>query len=234
MSILRWGSDLLAMVYPRLCEVCGNPLVTGERHICLHCRLSMPLARISDFSFNELHRRMAAPGVPVCNAAAYFVYTRGGDYAKLIHAAKYYGRPAVARYLAHEFALSLRSAGFFDGITEIVPVPIHFRKRLRRGFNQTEYIARGISCVAGLPVNLDVLSMRRGHSSQTHKSVFERWTNTIDIYSADPDTISPGSHILLVDDVMTTGATMLSCARAVLSAGPAVRISVLTLALTGD
>ena len=232
MSLLRWGGDLLAMVYPRLCEVCGRPLVAGERHICLHCRLSMPLARISDFNFNELHRRMAAPGVPVCRAASMFIYTRGGDYARLIHAAKYYGRPSVARYLAREFASSLLPAGFFDGITVIVPVPVHFGKRLRRGFNQTEYIARGIADVTALPVSLRLLSMTRGHSTQTHKSVFQRWLNTIDVYTADPDAVSPGSHILLVDDVMTTGATMLSCAGAVLRACPSVRISVLTLALT--
>ncbi|MDE7471304.1 MAG: ComF family protein [Paramuribaculum sp.] len=234
MSLWRWGSDLLAMIYPRLCEVCGRPLVAGERHICLHCRLDMPIVHISDFSFNELHRRMAAPGVPVCRAASMFTYTRGGDYARLIHAAKYYGRPVVARYLARELSASLMPAGFFEDMTDIVPVPIHFSKRLRRGFNQTEYIARGVADITSLPVNLKLLSMSRGHSTQTHKSVFERWLNTIDIYTADMDAVSPGSHILLVDDVMTTGATMLSCAEAVIRACPTVRISVLTLALTGN
>lgn len=234
MGLKEWGADLLAMVYPRLCEVCGEPLVRTESVMCLHCRLAMPRVRISDYEFNEMHRRVAAPGVPVERAAAYFIYAKGGDYSRLIHAAKYHGRPSVGRYLAAEFAGRLVDKGFFGGIDCIVPVPVYLFKRLRRGYNQTEDIARGISGVTGIAVDARILNASRGHSSQTHRSGFERWLNTVDVFEADGNRLARRSHILIVDDVMTTGATLLACARAVVEANPSVKISLLTLGLTGD
>ncbi len=234
MGLKAWGQDLLAMVYPRLCEVCDRPLVRGEDVICLHCRMSMPAVYLTDFDFNELHRRMASPGVPIHRAAACFEYHKEGDYAKLIHAAKYHGRPNVGRMLALEFAQQLESKGFFDGNEVIVPVPLHPLKRLRRGYNQTEYIAHGISDATGLPVDVHVLKTTRTHSSQTRKGVFDRWINTVGGYDADARQLAGVVSVLLVDDVITSGSTLLSCAKALLKASPGLRISVLTLGMTCD
>ena len=113
----------------------------------------------------------------------------------------------------------------------IVPVPLHILKKLRRGYNQTDYIAGAISRSTGIPVE-QALVCRRRHSSQTRRTPFERWVNARDTYSVSPDAELAGKHILIVDDVITTGATLLSCAEAIHTAFPSARISVLSLAVT--
>ena len=113
----------------------------------------------------------------------------------------------------------------------IVSVPLHLLKKLRRGYNQTDYIAGAVSRSTGIPMK-HALICRRRHSSQTRRTSFERWRNARDTYTVSPDADLSGKHILIVDDVITTGATLLSCAEAIHAAFPSARISVLSLAVT--
>lgn len=228
-----WLSDLLSTVYPDLCEVCGRPLVQGESIMCLHCRTGMPLLAYKPDEFSEMLQRIASPGVPVERAAAYFRYTSGGTYSKLIYATKYHGRPWVGERLARELAEKLLPQGFFDDIDALVPVPMHFVKKMRRGYNQTEEIVRGVASATSLPV-VTALKSQRGHDTQTHKGAFARWLNAENIYAAREVRLRGLRHVLVVDDVMTTGSTILSCIKALRAVRPDLRVSVLTLGLTGD
>ena len=229
-KIKRCVSDVLEMVFPAVCEVCGRALIDGEQLMCMHCRHDMPRTRVHLQPSNEIHHRLAAVGIPINKAAAYFYYVRDNPYAMLIQRAKYNSRPSIDFALGADFARELALDDFFDGIDVVQPVPMHWLKKLRRGYNQAEIICRGISSVTGIPVadNLKAAS----HSTQTRKNAFQRLINVSGIISPCRIDEIAGRHVLLVDDVITTGATLLSAARALLSADPAITLSVLSLAIT--
>lgn len=225
-----WFSDLLRIVFPDVCEVCGSSLVRGEEVICLKCDMNMPRTRVHNDSFNIIHERLAGK-TPIERAAGYFYYYRESDYAAIIHNAKYNGRPIIARKLAMRFARELMADNFFDGIDIVLYVPMFFLKKIKRGYNQSEYIAQGISQATNIPIGHNLIS-KRSHSSQTKKNSYSRWLNAQGVY----DVINPeeleNKHVLIVDDVITTGATLLACCDVVHNAVPSATISVLSLAVT--
>lgn len=195
----------------------------------MQCDYAMPRCHLHAEPFNEIHRRLAGK-VPIERAAAMFHYYRDTAYTRLIHVAKYGGRPRVGEALAGKFATEIAGDGFFDGIDIILPVPLHRLKRLRRGYNQTEYIARGLSEVTGIPVSDNIVALR-GHGTQTRRGAFERWLNSRNVYGVERPEMLAGKHLLVVDDVITSGSTMLSCCEAIQTAVHDARISVLSLGL---
>lgn len=215
-------------VFPAVCECCGASLVNGEEMLCLQCRYDMPRTGYHRDSFGELHKRLAAPGLPIERTAAMFHYVKDSPYARLIQRAKYNGRPAIVRQLAHKFARELADEHFFDGIDMLLPIPLHWKKRLRRGYNQSEEIAMGISEVTAIAIGDNLTALP--HSTQTRKNAAERAANmegTIRV--THPEELA-GRHVLIIDDVITTGATLLAAAKAVHAGAPDAKISVLTLA----
>lgn len=227
---MKMFSRVLKLLYPEVCECCGRSLVEGETVICLHCRASMPRVANDLFGFGPVHERLAS-SVALERTAAMMHYFRGSPYTDLIHRAKYQGRPEIVRRLARSFARELAPAGFFDGIDIIVPVPLHPLRLLTRGYNQSEEIARGLADITGIPV-VRALKVDRIHTSQTRRNAYTRWLNATDAYRLRRPTPVTDQHILLVDDVITTGATMLACCTAIRATAPAARLSVLSLALT--
>lgn len=223
--------ELLSVIYPRCCPVCGRVMVSGERSMCLDCRLNLPVTGFHQKpDFNPLHERTMCHA-PIHRAAALFHYERLSAYANLVRRAKYHGHADEARLLAEEYASELLPTGFFDGIDCIQPVPLSFSKLVSRGFNQSHAIALGVAHVTDIRVTN--LLRARHHSSQTRLNASERLTNARDIYSVRLPLISPEpSHILLVDDIITSGATMIACAEALHKAYPRTRISLLALAST--
>lgn len=225
-----WFSDLLRIVFPDVCEVCGSSLVRGEEVICLKCDMNMPRTRVHNDSFNIIHERLAGK-TPIERAAGYFYYYRESDYAAIIHNAKYNGRPIIARKLAMRFAGELMADNFFDGIDIILYVPMFFLKKIKRGYNQSEYIAQGISQATNIPIGHNLIS-KRSHSSQTKKNSYSRWLNAQGVYDVINSDELENKHVLIVDDVVTTGATLLACCDVVHNAVPSATISVLSLAVT--
>lgn len=215
-------------VFPAVCECCGRSLVDGERLLCLHCMYDMPRTGYHRDSFSELHKRLATPGVPIERAAAMFHYIKESPYARLIQHAKYNGRPSIDRELARMFATELAAEGFFEGIDMILPIPLHWRKRWRRGFNQSEEIAAGISEVTGIKCGDNLKALP--HSTQTRKNAAERAANMEGKIETVHGEELAGKHLLVVDDVITTGATLLAAAKAVRAGANGVKVSVLTLA----
>ncbi len=230
-SLVKKGfSSLGDALFPACCEVCGRELVDGEILLCLHCRAELPRTRYHRCADSPLHERMALPGVPIERTASYFHYVRGNPYARLIQHAKYNSRPAIVRQLGADFARELAADGFFYGIDMLQPIPLHGWKRFRRGYNQAEIICSGISEVTGIPIADNLRA--RNHSTQTRKNIAERQANLTGVMRLVAAEDIAGKHILLVDDVITTGATMLAAARVLLSASPAPTISILSLAST--
>ena len=165
----------------------------------------------------------------VVSATAYLYYYKEGKYSSLIHHLKYHDHPEVGTYLGRLAATELRESGFFDGIDLIIPVPLSRKRYHQRGYNQSDYIAQGISEVTHIALRTDCLARTVDTDTQTHKSKEERWKNTKDIFQVvNPETLK-GKHLLLIDDVATTGATLHACASTLLTL-PGVRISIFALA----
>ena len=196
--------------------------------MCLDCLYKLP--KIEKIHLSELEKVFWGR-FDVERVTAYFYYQKESPYNRLLHKMKYGSHPEVGMRLALMAAEQLSKEGFFDGIDAIVPLPLSKKKRRQRGYNQCDYIADGISQATGIPVLKDCVVRNKSNETQTHKTRDERWRNVEGIFSlANPELIE-GKHILLVDDILTTGATLTNCAIAIKS-GCNCRISVFTLAYT--
>lgn len=223
--------SLLGMIFPNVCEICGNSLVEGEKVICSHCTIELPRTGYHlDSNFNELHKRLLCH-CPIERATAFFHYYKDNRFSHLIHLIKYGNRPELGVALGQIFTRELKQSNFFNDIDLIIPVPIHSSKKRKRGYNQSEMIARGISKETGIPVSNNLVAYQ-AHSTQTRKNAIGRWLNSEGIFGAIGEEGLDGRHVLIVDDVITTGATMIRCCEAIHSASPTTTVSVLSLAST--
>ncbi len=213
----RYFRDIADFFFPRTCEVCGRVLLHEEEHICLQCMMDMPrtdFVRCPDNAMAQLFYGK----LPVERAASYFYFAKGSDYRRLIHRIKYNGKKECGRYLGMMMAREW-GGDFFAGIDYIVPVPLHPRKERKRGYNQSEWIAQGISDETGIPLYVGGLVCRTQRESQTQKGIYERYLATQESFELLPDTPLVGAHVLVVDDVVTTGATLLACGEALMKGG---------------
>lgn len=225
---MKWISDLIDLIFPRHCHVCGEVLSRQEHDICLNCLYKLP--KIEKIHLNEIEKVFWGK-CDIVSATSYIYYRKGSPYNRLLHKMKYGNYPEVGTRLAMTASESLKESGFFDGIDAIVPLPLSKKKRRQRGYNQCDYIAEGVSQKTGIPVIKDCVVRTRANETQTHKSRDERWKNVEGIFSlARPEALE-GKHILLVDDILTTGATLANCAKAIQQSCNC-RISVFTLAYT--
>lgn len=229
-SVLKeWLHSLLHLFFPRRCVVCGACLQEGEEVLCMRCNLDMPRTNYHLHPDNPVER-MLWGRMPLQRATSYFYYRKGSGFRQLLYLLKYGNRRDIGRVMGRFVAAELAGCGFFDGVDVIVPVPLHPHKQRQRGYNQSECIARGVAEVTGLPVEASAVVRRVHTESQTRKSAYERWENVQGIFEVCRPGQFAGKHVLLVDDVLTTGATLTACADA-FAAVEGVRISVLTLAV---
>ncbi len=220
--------DLADLFFPRLCPICRQTLNRDERAICTDCLHRLPRTNYHLDSFSPMAQLFAGK-TPIEQCAAFLFFTTPGDARDLIHHIKYHGGKNCGERLGYIYANELKSTGFFNGIDKIAPIPLHPAKERKRGYNQSEWIARGIHQATGIPLCTDLLYHVTDTHSQTRKGIYQRWLDTHTAYQADTSSITPDIHILLVDDVVTTGATLLACAQALHTQGIR-RISCLTLA----
>ncbi len=227
MSLLR---DIGELFWPRTCPVCGGRMGDGARVVCSVCRANAPLTGYWEHVDNPVVRKFWGI-VPVINASSFLFFVHGNGYRELIHGFKYRGMWRLAVGMGEWFGGELSRSGLYGGVDVVVPVPLHFRKRLVRGYNQAEYIACGIASQLDVPVDCRSVVRSRYNPSQTRREHKDRWNNVEGIFSVRHPGRLAGKHLLLVDDVLTTGATISSCAEAVITAVPDVRISIATLAV---
>ena len=227
-KIKQWLSAAADMAMPRTCPVCGKTLDGDERWICRQCLASLPRTRYEEVPFNTMEQHFAGQ-VPIERATAYFFYEKGSPYASILHDIKYHSTPSMGRWLTARAANDMAGSRFFDGIDVVTAVPLHRSKLAQRGYNQSEYLARGIADALNIPY-VEMLKAVRPHSTQTHKGAMDRWLNIQGNYALRRESeVWAGKHILLVDDVVTTGATLIVCATA-LREIPNVTVSLFTLA----
>lgn len=222
-------NDLLNILFPPKCHVCDGQLATHERFACTRCLSKLPRSGFHRRKLNPMEERFA--GIfPFRRGTGYFLYSRGSAVSTLIQDMKYRRFPSIGNMLGGIAATELMEEGFFTGVEVIVPVPMHRWKQMNRGYNQTHRIAAGISEATGIPVSLTLRAIR-SHRTQTALSRDERLANTSGLFRVkDPDEIK-GRHVLLIDDVCTTGSTLISAAEAIWQSDPS-DLTLFTLAVT--
>ncbi|MDR1382161.1 MAG: ComF family protein [Tannerella sp.] len=227
--IKRFLNDFVNLFYPRLCCLCQNPLIENEQHLCLTCLCDLPRTCFRTGKDNPAWALFA--GFSRMEAAtAFLFFEKDGKTQQLIHAFKYYGNRSLAEYLGRIAAIELKEYGFFASIDAIIPVPLHPNKEKKRGYNQSGLIANGISSVCGCSVDRTSIIRIADTTTQTRKSIYERHVNMEKIFKLTNAEHLSGKHILLVDDVMTTGATTSACIE-ILSEIPDIVISIFSLAI---
>lgn len=222
---------IVRLFFPPVCAACGRSLGEGNDFVCTACMVDMPLTGFWKEKENPVVDKFAGH-IPFDNACSFFYFVHEGGFRALIHSFKYQGQWKYALKTGEMFGVYLRESELYRDMDVVVPIPLHLRKKLGRGYNQAEYIARGISRSMRLPVDTASVVRHRYTKSQTLHRRSERWSNVEGIFSVYRPEKLRGKNILLVDDVLTTGATIISCAEAIVSTVPDCRISIATLAVS--
>lgn len=246
MNISSWLYALADLLLPRTCLVCGRKLGLRERHICLYCLADMPLT----YFWLRTHNMMAdkingiiqeglceetevlKPRVRYAYACALFFYQDEGEYRNILYGLKYGGRTAAGEYFGRMLGMKMAAAAHFSDVDAVVPVPLHWVRRWKRGYNQAECIAAAVADALGAELRTDILYRRRRTSTQTKVDVGMKKKNVMGAFEAVSKGSAP-SHLLLIDDLFTTGATLYACCSALRKIYPCARISFATLGYVG-
>ena len=218
--------DFLLLVYPNCCECCDGKLLKHEELICSSCRIDLPRVNIENLLDNQVHLRMAGR-FPIHYAYTFYHYRKRSGVKALLRSLKYKGVKEVGILVGQWMGAELLRKNMNDEML-VIPIPLHASRMKKRGYNQSEYIAIGVANMIGMPVNTIDLVKKENSNSQTLKGRWARWTNVAHIYQASENL--RGKHVLLVDDVITTGATLEACSNALLDAGVS-QISILSMAM---
>lgn len=211
-------NDFVALFFPRFCRGCEEALVRGEDLICTKCLLELPrsnyhLERENPF-YNKFKGRL-----PVMEVMTLFKFVKGSRVQHLLHAIKYRNLPELGVSLGRMYGHDLLGANYKDRFDIIVPVPLHKAKKRRRGYNQSEEFGKGLAEVLEIPCSDKIMERSVMTDTQTRKSKLNRWENVSEVFLVVNPGAVAGKRILLVDDVVTTGATLEACGVALLEAG---------------
>lgn len=232
--VRRWAVSFAGLLFPRRCCVCSCRLTEGADLLCAKCVVGMPLTGLKGRKGNFVERMLWTESVCPERASSFMYYRHRSPYSRIFFLFKYYRRPDVAVTFGEMMAHDLADTGFFDGVGCIVPVPLSARRLRKRGYNQSEQLALGVQRVTGIPVDAEAVARVVDNPTQTRFTHEERRDNVKGIFRlAHPERLR-GKHVLLVDDVITTGSTLRALADEVLTAGGDVRVSVLSLGVTDN
>jgi len=227
---LQFIKDIFYLFYPKLCVGCDQPLVKNETEICLKCRFELPLANFTNVVDNMVERTFYGR-VKIEYATTLLFYRTKGLSQKLIYQLKYKGKQDIGKLLGHWLGSDLKESDRFPEVNFIVPVPLHPKKLKKRGYNQLSTFGCSLSQILNIPFISDVLIKKSSTDTQTLKKRIERWKNVDEIFHLNDMTIFKNKHILLIDDVITTGATLEACALE-LSKTKGIKISIATMSFT--
>ncbi len=231
MDVGRWWTRLLDFISPRHCVVCGGRLTATESSLCAVCVLHLPRTVYQFTPHDNPMAQLFWHLTPIEQAAAFLYYEPHSEMANIVYDLKYHDRPDIGQDMGRLMAYELQMAHYFDGIDLLLPVPLSRKRQRQRGYNQSEQLAIGISDIVHLPIETQSLRRKHFNISQTQLNRQERQQNVSDMFYVADETVFRNKHVLLIDDVCTTGATLMACADALKSI-EGIRISVLTLGFT--
>ena len=218
MSLPEIVNDFVSLFFPRCCLGCSQALVKGEESICTSCMLELPQTQYHKDPANPLRTRLA-DRVPIAYGFAFLKFTKSGRVQKILHALKYKNHPEVGITLGKVYGERLKEADLQNRFDCIVPVPLHPSRLRKRGYNQSERFAEGLSLAFGVPNFAKALYRSTKTQTQTRKTKLKRWENVAEVFAINTQHPVRGLRVLLVDDVVTTGATLEACIATLLAEG---------------
>lgn len=224
------GTDLLHLLYPHLCNGCGSDLVSRDNLLCLHCLHQLPHTGFAPHAGNPVEKYFWGR-IPLEAAHSEFYFAKAALVQELIHQLKYKGNTGIGKYLGELTGLSLLHSQRFQQVDGLIPLPLYPDREHKRGYNQAAIICEGMSAVMNIPVLYNEVTRQRPTQTQTRKHRTERWENVDGSFTVSRPQVLRQKHVLLVDDVVTTGATLEACGRSILQSGG--KLSIATLALAG-
>ena len=223
-----WLDDFISLIFPRICAGCGNSLWKHEEVLCKFCEFHLPKTNFHLEKENPV-TRLFWGRAQIEAGTAFLFFNKRNRVQRMVHQLKYKGRKDIGIYLGAQYGLTLRNFTPFNTVDFIIPVPLHKKKYMQRGYNQSEQFAIGLAGSMIVPADRFLLSRTKATETQTRKSRFKRYENVHEIFAVSNPEKFAGQHLLLVDDVITTGATLEACIQA-LSEIPRVKISIACIA----
>ncbi|MDR3180925.1 MAG: ComF family protein [Prevotellaceae bacterium] len=220
--------NFTALLFPKHCEACGCALRGNEQVLCLSCIYHLPRTNYWKEPGNAIEQLFWGK-VRLEHACAFFFFGKGSRYRHLLHHLKYNGKREIGVEMGRRLGMELKNAPLYQSVDVVIPVPLHPKKQRKRGYNQSEQIARGIAETTGWAVDSKSVIRNIFTATQTRKTRMERWENVAEVFSVAQAEALTGKHVLLVDDVITTGATIEACAQQLLQV-QGCRVSVAALA----
>ncbi len=210
--------DFITLIYPRYCFACQDGLIKGEEIICTTCIHELPRTQFHFEKENPVYNRLFGR-LPIQFASAFLHFTKGGRVQQLMHAFKYNNRPEIGRIIGRVYGEDLRKTGLNEQIEAILPVPLHPTKLRRRGYNQSEEFGNGLAESLQVRCVSDAIIRITKTDTQTKKTKLKRWENVKEVFRVERPSEVEGKRLLLVDDVITTGATLEACGQVLMEAG---------------
>ena len=222
--------NIVHLLYPRICAGCGSDLISINNVICGECMNEIPLTGFYMHQSNPVEKIFRGR-IPVVTASAYAYFSKNSVVQHLLHSLKYASNKEAGIYMGRLIGRKLKSCEWNNDLYALIPLPLHSGKQKKRGYNQAEMICKGISSEINLPVLNDVIIRSKNTDSQTHKTRMERWNNIESKFELKKRDGIMNKHVLLVDDVITTGATLEACGSELLKT-EGLRLSIAAFAYT--
>ena len=222
--------NIVHLLYPEICAGCGSDLLQENNLICANCMNELPLTGFYMHKNNPVEKIFRGR-LPLITASAHAYFTKDSIVQNLLHSLKYGGNSEAGILMGKMIGRELKSCEWNKDLFALVPLPLHFTKQKKRGYNQAEMICEGISSAMNVPVLKDVIARRKNTETQTHKTRSERWNNIESKFELNKAADIMNKHVLLVDDVITTGATLEACGAELLKS-EGLRLSIATFAYT--
>lgn len=217
-ALKRYTEDLINLLFPELCNGCGKLLYHGEKDICTKCLYDLPYTDFHLYKENPVAKQLWGR-LPINAAMAMLYFKKGTKVQNLMHSLKYNSKTDVGITLGELMAKRLKESEFYQNIDVIIPVPLHQKKLRLRGYNQSEYIATGLAQELDVPFSSKNLLRKKSTESQTKKARYTRFENMQDVFEIKNVNELKDKHVLLIDDVVTTGATLEACGNTLLNIG---------------
>ena len=224
----KYTESVVDLLYPHLCPGCGNDLVQRDIQLCIYCLSDLPHTSFALYADNPVEKLFSGR-LKVQAAHSEFYFTKSELIQKLLHQLKYKGNKQIGHFLGTIIGASLLESKRFTDLDFIIPLPLHPKKQFRRGYNQAAVIGEGISAVLKIPMLEKCVIKTISTETQTKKNRIKRWQNVSESFSITDHQIINGKRILLVDDVITTGATIEACGNVILTI-PRTKLSVVSVA----
>lgn len=228
--ISTFFNSVAHLIYPDVCAGCGSDLISGKQLLCLDCIDALPVTNFHMHANNPVEKIFWGR-LPLVTATSYTYFTKQSIMQRLLHQLKYRGKKDVGLYFGRRMGELFRLSNRYNDIDALIPLPLFFTKEKKRGYNQAAVICEGMSESAGIPVWKDIVLRKKRTETQTHMNRAERWTNIEGKFELSNTAAAEGKHVLLVDDVLTTGATIEACGCELLKIKD-LRLSIATLAYT--